>query len=87
MSINRRHFLINTVATAAGAISAVGQNSAAKFAPESAANNLQNWRDVREQFNAVSLIHSFQINRKLISEITRKYHSSEIVRRAPNYLA
>jgi len=55
MSINRRHFLINTgVAVAAGTLSAVGQNPAAKSAPETAANNLQNWRDVREQFDMIS---------------------------------
>jgi selenocysteine lyase/cysteine desulfurase len=55
MSINRRHFLIKTgVAVAAGTFSAVGQNSVMKSIPESVAGNLQNWRDVREQFDAVS---------------------------------
>lgn len=58
MSINRRHFLINTgvAAVAAGTLSAVGQNSAIK--PTSAtADNLQNWANVREQFDAVTREH------------------------------
>jgi selenocysteine lyase/cysteine desulfurase len=56
MSINRRHFLINTgiAAGAAGTLSAVGQNSATKSAPKTAADNLQSWTNVREQFDAVS---------------------------------
>lgn len=55
MSINRRHFLINTgIAVAAGTLSAVGQNPAMKLAPETAAKTLQNWTDVREQFDMVS---------------------------------
>jgi len=55
MSINRRHFLINTgIAAVAGTLSAVGQNPAIKSAPETVAKTLQNWTDVREQFDMVS---------------------------------
>jgi isopenicillin-N epimerase len=55
MSINRRHFLINTgIAVAAGAISAVGQNSATKFATKTAGNDLQDWGSVRAQFDSLS---------------------------------
>lgn len=55
MSINRRHFLINTgIAVAAGTLSAVGQNPAMKLAPETAAKNLHSWTNVREQFDMVS---------------------------------
>jgi hypothetical protein len=55
MSINRRHFLINTgVAAVAGTLSAAGQNPAVKSAPEKLAGNLQNWTDVREQFDALA---------------------------------
>ena len=55
MAINRRHFLINTgIAAVAGTLSAVGQNPAIKSAPETVAKTLQNWTDVREQFDMVS---------------------------------
>ncbi len=55
MSINRRHFLINTgIAVAAGTLSVVGQNPAMKLAPETAAKNLHSWTNVREQFDMVS---------------------------------
>lgn len=55
MSINRRHFLINTgVTVTLGALAAVGQNSATKSVPRSAVGNLQNWTNVREQFDAIS---------------------------------
>ncbi len=55
MSINRRHFLINTgIAVAAGAISAAGQNSVVKATLNPAVNDLQNWANVREQFDTIS---------------------------------
>ena len=55
MSINRRHFLINTgVAVAAGALTAAGQNSALKSVPQSAVDDLPSWANVREQFDALS---------------------------------
>ena len=80
MSINRRHFLINTgIAAAAGAISAVGQNSVLKSAPENAANNLQNWENVRAQFDSISreYIHlsSFFLvsHPRLVREAIEKY--------------
>jgi isopenicillin-N epimerase len=58
MSINRRHFLINTgIAVAAGAISAVGQNSVIKSVSETVTDDLQNWSNVRAQFDLVSRNH------------------------------
>ncbi len=54
MSINRRRFLINSGLAAAGTIVVRGQNPVVKVAPESAANNLQNWADVRAQFDSIS---------------------------------
>lgn len=54
MSINRRYFLINTGFAAAGAIAARGQNPVVKNAPETALGNLQNWSDVRAQFDSIS---------------------------------
>src|SRR3712207_2232317 len=58
MSINRRHFLINTgvtVIAAAATLTTNGQNSAAKSAPGSVvAGNLQNWTNVRAQFDAIA---------------------------------
>ena len=57
MSINRRHFLINTgvaAIVAAKTISAAGQTPAAKLAPQTSADNLQDWANVRAQFDALS---------------------------------
>jgi isopenicillin-N epimerase len=55
MSVNRRHFLINTgVAIAAGAISAAGKNSVLKATIKPTVNDLQNWANVREQFDTIS---------------------------------
>src|SRR5688572_21380961 len=54
MSINRRNFLINTGIAAAGAIAVRGQNPVAKSAPETVAGNLQNWANVRAQFDSLS---------------------------------
>jgi isopenicillin-N epimerase len=57
MSINRRHFLINTGLAAAGAIAVRGQNSVVKSAPEATTSNLQNWANVRAQFDSISREH------------------------------
>lgn len=55
MSVNRRHFLINTgiAAVAAGALSASGQIPYSKAA-EHSADSLENWSAVREQFDSLS---------------------------------
>jgi isopenicillin-N epimerase len=54
MSINRRHFLISTSLAAAGAIAVRGQNPVGKSAPETVTNDLQNWANVRAQFDSIS---------------------------------
>jgi isopenicillin-N epimerase len=55
MSINRRHFLINTsLAAVAGTLSAVGQNRSKKSPPAAGAADLQSWEAVRGEFDRLA---------------------------------
>ncbi len=83
MSINRRHFLINTgIAVVAGAITAVGQNPVIKSATENVADDLQNWSNVRAQFDSMSRDHIHLSSFFLVSHPRPVREAIETYRRA-----